>query len=822
MKIISANSRVTIGLISLAISIWMIAFSLGMFPDRQGAVIDGRIALCENVGLNCSLLANRNDWRNMKIALTGLVDRNRQVQSAAIRGTNGKLRVSVGEHEFNWHLPPGGQSTETQMRVPIFTGNTEWGTVELRFQDSATQAGTLLSHPLFPCAAFIAAATYLMYYFYLGKMLRHLDPTKVIPRRVRQTLDTLAEGLLVLDREGRILLANQSFANSIGESVNELVGCKASDLPWEIEASKLKIEGFPWQRAMRDSIPQLGDLLVISGKQNQRRVMKVSAMPVFGEDGIQRGAMASFDDVTEIEQNREHLKTMLDSLSESRDAIHLQNIELERLASRDPLTDCLNRRAFFTELENHWSTATRHNHPLACIMVDLDHFKSINDTHGHHTGDVVLEMTSKLLKLGRRPSDLVCRYGGEEFCILLPHTEIDAAGMVAEQLRELIAKTDYEGISVTASIGVSARSLGAADPQVLIDQADKSLYIAKRNGRDRVVRFDLAIELISEFEQSNASSITDRRDNHLGAEEGQPTIPFHAVSALLSALAYRDPATVEHSRRVADFCVATAGRMMSTSESYLLEIAALLHDIGKIGVPDSILLKPGKLTEEEWKAMNSHERIGVEIVQSTFANPKLAEIVRTYRAWFGGNSQHPEWRKGDDIPLAARILCIADAFDSMTKSTTYRISLSREDAFAELRRCGGLQFDPELVERFIDTVSSQKTLQTTDAVVASNAAALSFGTQIERLADALDNMDRAGIAALAERLNLTATKYESTKIADVASQLEQAARGDHDVKGLVILTNELVDLCRSAQRAYLHDALKPAPPNGDLPHAQLA
>jgi HD-GYP domain-containing protein (c-di-GMP phosphodiesterase class II) len=241
--------------------------------------------------------------------------------------------------------------------------------------------------------------------------------------------------------------------------------------------------------------------------------------------------------------------------------------------------------------------------------------------------------------------------------------------------------------------------------------------------------------------------VASESDEAAATEEHQSTIPYHAVTALVSALAYRDPSTADHSRRVADLCVATARRLMPTSQSYVLEIAALLHDIGKIGVPDSILLKPGKLSEEEWHLMNSHERIGEEIVQSTFSNSQLAEVIRTYRAWFGGNSQHPQLPTGDDIPLSARILAIADAYDSMTNRTSYRDPLSPEKAFVELRRCAVRQFDPELVERFIDAVSNhgggREASASKASSEASKAAALSFGTQIERLAEVLEHQDFA-------------------------------------------------------------------------------
>lgn len=807
MRLVSATTRVTFGLVCLAVSVWMTAFTLGLFPDADAEKVEGRAALCENVALHCSLFAAQNNRPAIEASLEGLVMRNQDIDSAGLRRPDGSMLASVGKHELKWKLPPGEPSTPYQMRVPVFAGDTEWGTVEVCFAE-AQSAGALgwILQPMFVLGAFVAAGTYLIYFLYLRKMLKHLDPSKVIPKRVRQTLDTLAEGLLVLDNKDHILLANEAFAQTLGLTPEQLTGRKADDLGWEIGDLRLKIEGFPWQRAAQEDAPQEGDLLSIRGVDGRLRTFKVSAMPVCGEDGVRRGTMASFDDVTEIESNREQMRQMLDSLSQSRDEIHKHNIELERLAAHDPLTDCLNRRAFFSHLENHWGIAKRHGHPLSCIMIDLDHFKSINDNHGHQTGDAVLVETAKLLRKDRRQGDLVGRYGGEEFCVFLPHTDIDDAAMVAEQIRQTLSAEEIEGLTVTASIGVSSLSLGAPDPQSMIDQADKCLYVAKRNGRNCVIRFDEAAEEIADFEASAGSQ--DEAEASYEEFIDEPTIPFHAVTALVSALSYRDPATADHSRRVADLCVATARRLMPTTESYILEIAALLHDIGKIGVPDSVLLKPGKLTDDEWRTMQSHRRIGAEIVQSTFSSPTLSEVIRTYRAWFGGN-EDSTLPTGKSIPLAARILAIADAYDSMTSRTAYREPASRDEAFAELRRCAGDQFDDELVERFIGTIEGRDPEEANSKVDASKAAALSIGAQIERLSEAIDNQDRAGVSILARRLSMAANQYEATDIANVAEAIQAAADNESDITELMQLTTELVDLCRMVQRSYLRDAVAP-------------
>ena len=212
--------------------------------------------------------------------------------------------------------------------------------------------------------------------------------------------------------------------------------------------------------------------------------------------------------------------------------------------------------------------------------------------------------------------------------------------------------------------------------------------------------------------------------------DGEIPIPIQAVNALMSALGYRDITTAEHCRQVAELCVMTAERMMSPSECFVLEVAGLLHDIGKLGVPDSILLKPGTLSDEEWEVMRRYSRMGVAIISSAFGSEELTELVRNHRAWFDGNPREAGLPRGKDIPLPARIGCIADAFSAMVSDRPYRQTMSVASAFAELRRCAGTQFDPELVERFIARVNERGDGQRTASEV--------------RERDSLDSVDVRG------------------------------------------------------------------------------
>lgn len=789
--------RLSFGLASLTLSVLFAAHSLGFIPDVQKFELEGRKTLSESVAVQACLACQHDDAASMQAIVANVVTRHDNVVSAAVRREDGKVIALAGDHNTHWKPEDTSRSTPTHVHVPIHKGKKLWGQVEIRFSELAGQTwlGWLLG-PTSRLIIFCACAGFLSYTWYLKRMLQHLDPSSVIPDRVRATLDTLAEGVLVLDKDERIVLANKAFAHNTGCTAEELQGLRAPEIQWRLAGETQDQPEYPWARAIREGVCQTGALVHMDSVGEGERTFVVNSMPILGGDGRRRGALATFDDVTVLEQKNVQLEEMLGALKLSRDEIGRQNEELKQLAMRDPLTGCLNRRAFYTQFEALWSLAQARQLPLSCIMVDIDHFKSVNDTHGHSAGDQVLRDVAARLKATAREGDCVCRYGGEEFCFLLGETDLAGALVMAERVRQAILSEPCAGLKVTASLGVSALELGPREPRELLDQADKALYVSKRSGRNRATSF-------KDIPPDTKLDAPQPRTEAKATAEVDVAIPFHAVTALMSALSYRDALTAEHSRRVADLCVLTARDLMSQRDCYIMEVAALLHDIGKLGVPDAILLKPGSLTEEEWTIMSAHDRIGVEIIMAAFSSPELSEIVRTHHAWYGGNPRSPELPVGEDIPQRARILTIADAYDAMVSDRVYRKGRSREEAFAELKRCAGKQFDPKLVARFIEAISANDQSRARPALAVSKQSALRIGMQIERLADALDSKDMASLTAMAGHLSATALKEGVPQIADLAGQLQQLARSQPDLMEMVKLTTDLLELCRSTQVSYL-------------------
>lgn len=798
MHRLSISARLALCVAGLTISVLLLAQTLGLLPDDRAATLRGRAQLCESLASHLSILARQGQTASLQTALQAVAKSNPDVKSLAVRQrNNGQILAEVGDHLRNWQPLAKGQSTATHFSIPILDHGSEWGQLEVRFA-SVGQFGGWSSRVgrFLILLGFVLVCCGVLYYLYLRNVMKHPNPQRVISGQVKMALDTMAEGLVILDGGGVIMLANSAFAETVESEPDHLLGRPLEELPWEQHQHENQILPLPWKPTLEEAKPALGGIVHLTMEQDQRLTFLVNVSPILDPAGQNRGALVSFDDITQLEKNKLELHEMLENLRKSSDEIRRQNRELEQLATRDPLTSCYNRRSFFERFHTLWKSATRHDHPLSCVMVDVDHFKSINDNHGHSVGDEVLQRVGQVLNQTAREADIVCRYGGEEFAILLPYTDMDDAAETAERFRRGLENAQFPNLSITASLGVSAMSLGALDPQELLDQADKCLYVAKRNGRNQVVRYD-NIPPDLEVDESQIAR-TKPAEN-----ANQTAIPFQAVTALVSALAYRDVATAEHSRRVADLCVATGEGLMSLSSCYVLENAALLHDIGKIGVPDSILLKPGALTDEEWEVMRRQERIGVEIIRASFDSRELVAIVANHQAWYGGTPHASHLPTGDDIPLGARILNIVNAYDAMTSKQVYREARTPEQAFAELRRCAGKQFDPAIVERFIGVATVRQHFPTPNLSNISQETALQFGLQIESLMAALDNQDVSGLQVLADRLHEIAQKCQVSEIAEKASELAKSTQKKSDVTEVLNTANELIELCRSTQSCYI-------------------
>lgn len=372
-----------------------------------------------------------------------------------------------------------------------------------------------------------------------------------------------------------------------------------------------------------------------------------------------------------------------------------------RLATVDQLTGIPNRQAVLRRVDDEIARATRYYRPLSVILVDLDQFKRLNDTHGHAAGDVVLRHVAQLLSVNVRAVDHAGRYGGEEFLVVLPETDVDAAASLAEKLRRIVAGCeirlpDGECATITMSAGVAGGLGSVLEADALVRDADAALYSAKALGRNQVFVF-----------RETGDQDTVRR-SPIGAEARSQAVDVGraamaaARDALLRTLVGRASWAGRPSVLIAEASVALA-RSIDLPEGELdrIRTASLLHDLGKLAIPDEILAKPSDLAASEWRVVTEHPKIGQVVLEQAGALRDAATIVLHHHEWFDGRG-YPHGLAGTEIPVGARIVSIVDAYEAMIGGRPYRVAITHDEAIAELRRQAGVQFDPELVELFAE------------------------------------------------------------------------------------------------------------------------
>ena len=305
MRKLSAKAHISLGLAFLVVSVLLVAAFVGLIPDRAAAVREGRVMLAESIAASSAEMASHGEVQWLAPALRLLVKRNDEILSAALRTNYGELAVEVGSHAGKWTLDSSDPSTDVQIQVPILAGDKTWGQLELRFRPIVGSGLlALIDNPLTRLVGFVFLACLAVFYAYLRKVLLHLDPSGAVPSRVRNALDTLTEGLLVLDRKQTVVLANRAFAEFVGESATALVGLRATSLPWASpDGGPLDTAQLPWTRALRDGEAQVNHTLHMLDSEARLRTFQINCAPVLGGDGKAGGVLVSVDDITEIEEN---------------------------------------------------------------------------------------------------------------------------------------------------------------------------------------------------------------------------------------------------------------------------------------------------------------------------------------------------------------------------------------------------------------------------------------------------------------------------------------------------------------------------------------
>ena len=389
-----------------------------------------------------------------------------------------------------------------------------------------------------------------------------------------------------------------------------------------------------------------------------------------------------------------------------------KNRMLQGLVARDSMTGLANHGTFQDRLRSELSRSARSGRPVSLLLIDADYFKRYNDSFGHQAGDAVLKSLAGLLEDSVREADLVARYGGEEFAVILVETGTEGAELTAERIRAAVEQFPSTSRRITVSIGLATAHEGHYDATLLVAHADQALYAAKRAGRNRIHIWH------NQWAASPPRHLPETAESapNLTASESEPAglvaniglgSEGEIVRGVLAALDLRDCETNGHSQRVA--CLAlrlareltqTRGEALSEVQLRELYLGGLLHDIGKLAVPDHVLHKADVLTADEWEVIQRHPIQGTELLAKF---PELAGalpvVLYHHERWDG--SGYPYGIAGEDIPLIARIFAVADAADSMASDRPYRKRHGFEAIRGEIDRGSAAQFDPQIVEAFL-------------------------------------------------------------------------------------------------------------------------
>jgi diguanylate cyclase (GGDEF)-like protein/PAS domain S-box-containing protein/putative nucleotidyltransferase with HDIG domain len=388
--------------------------------------------------------------------------------------------------------------------------------------------------------------------------------------------------------------------------------------------------------------------------------------------------------------------------------------KLESLALKDPLTEIYNFRYFRERLASEFERAKRTLQPLTIVMMDLDYFKSINDIYGHQFGDRVLKQVARFLKAELRTNDVVSRWGGEEFAVILPDTNRIDGLAVTNKILELFRTRSFGDVTnvikLKCSMGVVSYP---EDPlfsvEELIDAGEECIYRVKERGGDGVALYGHEIGVaehnLDKMPEEDRKRFIDSVKQRLSfyAVRSERSI-LEAIYSLAKSIELRDRRTKEHCDRMVEYAEKIAQRMgMNEQEVDNVRRAAMLHDIGKLGISDAILLKPGKLTPEEYEIVKKHPVIGADIISVAGFLKDIVPYILCHHEHFDGKG-YPRGLKGEEIPLGARIIAVVDVYEALTSDRPYHKAISKDEAIKILKEGMDTQFDARVVKVFLEIV----------------------------------------------------------------------------------------------------------------------
>jgi diguanylate cyclase (GGDEF)-like protein/PAS domain S-box-containing protein len=459
---------------------------------------------------------------------------------------------------------------------------------------------------------------------------------------LKAIMDNIPDAIYLKDLKSKFLAVNKHFTEKHGiNSPEEAMGKTDFDFFSEEHARQAFEDE---QNIIKTGKPiiNLEEKETHAGKED--RWVSTTKIPVFNKKGSIIGTFGITRDITDRKKYEDKIKHM---------------------SFHDYLTGLYNRAYFEEELLR---LDTERNLPLSIILGDLNGLKMINDTYGHERGDELLIKVAEVLKQCFRKSDIISRWGGDEFIILLPLTDYSRAEEIVGKIEKTCYQYSTQDLPVSISLGISTKVKEDESIEEILKAAENKMYLQKMGDEKRIHR--------------------------------------SMIFSLEKSLDKKNYETEEHVKRMEELAL-LLGKDLKLPENKLNELVMLsaLHDIGKIAVADSIILKPGKLTREEWEMVKKHPEVGYRIAKSSTDLAAIADAILTHHENWDG-SGYPEGLKSEEIPLISRIISIVDAYDAMTNDRPYRRAFTKEQAIADIKRYSGTKYDPKLVEVFIKVINS--------------------------------------------------------------------------------------------------------------------
>ncbi len=505
----------------------------------------------------------------------------------------------------------------------------------------------------------------------------------------KKLIETMSQGVIVVNKEGIITFYNKR--------VPEMFACNQPQVLYERIYDIFDFTG------------KNSDILkLVSGTQtkefstlnhaNRRLNILADFSPISGTDGKSDHFLITLSDITSRIKSEQKLKRAINNL--------------KRLSIVDGLTGLYNQRYFKQRLSQEAERSIRYNSPLSLLMMDMDLFKIFNDMHGHCFGDYMLKKISLLFKQNCRASDVVFRYGGDEFCILLTDTDCEGAYTFSEKIREIIKEQKFsfekKTAKTTISLGISSLLNDCfGDKERMVEFADRAMLFSKKLGGNKTTCFK---DINTDMHDTDKDQYEYGHDlDALLYEKDSFNFP-ESILTLVRALETKDSYCEKHSIKVMNYAYLTAKKMgLSFMDQEIVKNAALMHDVGKIGIKDSILLKESSLTFEEISEVRKHPEIAVKMLRPLHFLKKSIPCILYHHEWYNGKG-YPNGLKDSDIPIGAKIIAVADSFDAMTSKRPYRNAMGLGAAMAELISCSGTQFSPEVVCSFLEVFKEEKRL----------------------------------------------------------------------------------------------------------------